>query len=119
MRTAVADESLLMTNSPLIFSQPAADWGFLNLSGEPMIHFATTIEAVVVVTTYTTKDHKATATLLDRLSKISDALRQQEGVFAFYPLRRRDEVETEITIFQGHKSEEAYIRAKKAINAGM
>ncbi|CAM1510706.1 Fc.00g010410.m01.CDS01 [Cosmosporella sp. VM-42] len=119
MRTAVVGENLFMLNSPLIFSQPAADWGFLNLSGEPMIYFATAKEALVLVTTYTTKNHETTATLLDKLSKISDTMRQQDGVFAYYPVRRLDNVETEITIFQGYKSVHAYRHVTRAVDAGL
>ncbi|KAF7553875.1 hypothetical protein G7046_g6975 [Stylonectria norvegica] len=116
MRTAVVNENLMMRNSPLPFSQPAAEWGFLNSSNGPMIHFATAKEALIVVTTYTTENHEITAALLSQLLKIADVMRGQDDVFAYYPLRRLDNDETEITVFQAYRSERAYFEATHAAN---
>lgn len=108
MRKGVVDEELYDTKTRiLIFQEPAISSGFLTKDDESMV-FSATVQPYVVVTKYTTSSDRDTDELMGKLSNVADACRQEKEVLTFFPMKRLDEVDTEITVFERYTSEDGY-----------
>jgi len=105
MRKVAAEEGLMGKDYPaLVFLEPVGTSGFLGNDME----FSQAKDAFIVVSRYTTAGAEATNSLSGSLMEIAEMCSRDKNVLSYYPLKRRDGVETEMTVFERYASQSGY-----------
>jgi hypothetical protein len=114
----VTGEEKLMGTAPrsLNFQEPTGTSGFVSKEGIPTMKFSDSEKAHIVISQYVTADSKATDTLVARLSEIASGFEMDSDVLTYSILKRRDDVDTEITVFERYTSKDTYNRVVAEFN---
>ena len=120
MRKVAAEEELFGKEyPPLIFLEPASSIGFLIQGNESGMVFSNAKEALVVVSQYTTTSAGELESLIGKVGQVTNACRGDKDVLSYYPMKRIDGVETELTVLERYTSQKGYESVMEKLGALM
>lgn len=116
MRSAGADENLFLRPTDLIFLEPACESGYITKEGHD-VRFcsAEARDTLIVVRIYSTKNMEATQMLLAQLNALAQRA-NEDGILTYMPFKRRDSVDTEVSVLERYSSKAAFEQAEKSLH---